>query len=238
MKTFQFMWRMIRYRPWLYLFDAILWTLIHLAPVVPGLIAQSFFNNLPKDSHLSSGLWTLIALFIMTALARVMLVFGGILVDSLHRFTMSALLRRNLLERILERPGARAVPGSPGEAISRFRDDAELAEDAISWTLDSIGTASFAIIAVVILLKINVLITILVFVPLVGVVAIVRVANNRLEKYRTASRQATGRVTSAIGEIFGSVQAIQVAAAEPHVIRHFQTLNENRRVVKIGRASC
>src|SRR5258707_967826 len=124
---------------------------------------------------------------------------------------MSALLQRTLLERILQRPGARAVPYSPGEAISRFRDDAELAEEAISWTLDAIGRGLFAIIAVAILLTISAKITLLVFFPLVGVVAIAQAISKRLEKYRTASRLATGNVTSAIGEIFETVQAIKVA---------------------------
>ena len=233
MKTYQFMWRMIRYRPWLYLIDAITWTLIHLSPLIPGLIAQAFFNALSTNTHLNSSLLSLIALLIMTALARVVLFLCGALADIPHRFTMSALLRRNMLERILERPGARAVPGSPGEAISRFRDDADLAEDAISWTLDMIGTASFAICAIAILLSINVQITLLVFIPMVGVVSIVRAVHNRLEKYRAASRKATGQVTSAIGEIFETIQAIQVAGAEEHVTAHFQTLNERRKATML-----
>jgi len=233
MKTYYYLWRMMCYRPWLYTVNALLMALDHLSPLVPGLIAQAFFNDLPTNSHLGVGLWTLVALLIMTALARVVLILGGILADNLHRFTMSALLRRNLLERILERPGARAVPDSPGEAISRFRDDADLAEDAISWTLDSVSHVLFAIVAVVILFRVNVLITLLVFFPLAGVVAIVQAARNRLEKYRAASRHATGRVTSAIGEIFASVQAIQVAAAELHVVKHFATLNEQRRVTML-----
>ncbi len=33
------------------------------------------------------------------------------------------LLRKNLLGRILQQPGARALPDSPGEAISRFQGD-------------------------------------------------------------------------------------------------------------------
>src|SRR5205807_5259252 len=230
MTTFQFMWRMIRYRPWLYLIDCIFWTLIHMSPLIPGLIALQFFNTLSATTHLNATLWGLIALLIMTALARVVVLLGGALADNLHRFTMSALLRRNLLERILERPGARAVPDSTGEAISRFRDDAELVEDAISWTLDTIGTALFAITAMVILLRINATITLLVFVPLVCVVAVVRVMHNRLEKYRKASREATGQVTGAIGEIFSTVQAIQVATAEPYVVDHFAQLSEKRRV--------
>ena len=233
MTTFQFLWRLIRYRPWLYLLDCILWTLIHMSPLIPGLIALAFFNSLAASVHLSFTLWGLIALLVMTALARVMVLLCGALTDILHRFTMSALLRRNMLERILESPGARAVPYSPGEAISRFRDDAELAEDAISWTLDTIGEACFAAVAVAILVTISIKITLLVFLPLVSIIAIVQALSNRLERYRAASRKATGRVTGAIGEIFGMVQAIKVAGAERNVVRHFEGLNEQRRVAML-----
>ncbi len=233
MKTYQYMWRMIRYRPWLYSLNALIWITIRVLPLVPGLIAQQFFNLLPKEAHLTRTLWTLIAFLVVTALARVVLYFAGGLVDNLHRFSMANILRRNLLERILERPGARAVPDSPGEAISRFRDDAEQAEDAVSWTLDNMGDLLFAITAVIIMLRIDVLITLLVFVPLIGVIATVQSVSNRLEKYRRASRKATGRITSAIGEIFGAVQAIQVSTAEPYVVAHFQKLNEQRRVAML-----
>lgn len=233
MKTYQYMWRMICYRPWLYSLNALIWITIRVLPLVPGLIVQQFFNLLPKEAHLTRTLWTLIAFLVVTALARVVLYFAGGLVDNLHRFSMANILRRNLLERILERPGARAVPDSPGEAISRFRDDAEQAEDAVSWTLDNMGDVLFAITAVIIMLRIDVLITLLVFVPLIGVIATVQSVSNRLEKYRRASRKATGHVTSAIGEIFSSVQAIQVSTAESYVVAHFQKLNEKRRVAML-----
>ena len=231
--AYQHVWRLIRYQPALYTVNGTLWTLIHVAPLVPGLIAQAFFNALPQAKGLNGELWELILLLLMAALARSILIFMGGWVDTLHRFSMSALLRRNLLERILERPGARAVPGSPGEAISRFRDDGEQAEDAISWTLDLIGEGLFALIAVIILLRINVPITLLVFLPLAGVVALAQALSKRLERYRRASRKATGQVTSAIGEIFNTVQGIQVAAAEPHVLAHFQRLNERRRAAML-----
>jgi ATP-binding cassette subfamily B protein len=220
---------MIRYRPWLYLADALFWTMIHAIPIVPGLIAREFFNTLTGNAQVGFGLWELIALLLMSALAQVVLILGGLLVDILHRFTMSALLRRNLLEHILQRPGARAILDSPGEAISRFRDDAQQVEDAISWTLDMIGLAAFAISAIVVLLRINPQITLLVFMPLIGVIAIAQIGSARVERYRKASRQATGSVTDAIGEIFGAVQAVQVAGAERYVLDHFRRLNENRR---------
>ena len=123
------------------------------------MIVQQFFNRLPQIGHLDTELWLLAALLVATTLARVVLIFMGGWIDALHRFSMNGLLQRNLLECILERPGARAVPSSPGEALSRFRDDTQQAENAISWTLDAIGRGAFAIIAIVILLRINVLIT-------------------------------------------------------------------------------
>ncbi|MBA2394535.1 MAG: ABC transporter ATP-binding protein [Ktedonobacteraceae bacterium] len=233
MKAYQHMWRLIRYRPILYSINCITWLLIHISPIIPGLIVQQIFNALPHEKQLSYGLWMLIVLLVVTALARVMLIIIGGLVDSLHRFSISGLLRRNLLARILERPGAQAVPDTAGEAISRFRDDAEQAEDAISWTLDSLGQGAFAIIAFVLLFRINARITLLVFVPLISVVALAQAAGKRLEKYRQASRSATGQVTSMIGEIFGTVQAIKVAAAEPSILAQFQQLNEQRRATML-----
>jgi ATP-binding cassette subfamily B protein len=233
MKAYQHIWRMIRFRPVLYTASAIVWALIHLAPIIPGLIAQQFFNALPQVRGLNGTLWMLIALLVVTALARSLMIVIGGWADTLHRFSMSALLRRNLLARILERPGARAVPGSHGESISRFRDDAEQAEDVISWTLDDIGRILFALTALIILLRVNIQITLLVFLPLAGVVVLVQTLGKRLEAYRRASRQATGQVTSAIGEIFSTVQGIQVAAAEPQVLAHFQKLNERRRAAML-----
>jgi ATP-binding cassette subfamily B protein len=229
MKTWQYMWRMIRYQPWLYMINGTLWALIHIFPLLPGLIAREFFNMLEGHGQLGLGTWELIALLLGIALAQIVLILSGALTDIRHRFTMSGLLRRNMLDRILERPGARALNESPGEAISRFRDDAEQAEDAISWTLDTIGTALFAIVAVVILLRIDARMTLLVFGPLVGVIAVARIASARLEHYRQASRAATGRVTGVIGEMFGAVQAVQVAGAEGHVIAHFRQINDRRR---------
>jgi ATP-binding cassette, subfamily B, bacterial len=233
MKAYQHMGRLIRYRPLLYATNGTIWTLIHIAPIIPGLLAQQFFNALPQVGGLNNTLWDVLLLLVVTTIARSVLIYIGGWIDNLHRFSMSGLLRRNLLERILERPGAKAVPGSPGEAISRFRDDGEQAEDAISWTLDMIGEVLFALIAIIILLRVNVEITLYVFLPLVGVVALAQAMSKRLEKYRRASREATGQVTSAIGEIFGTVQGIQVAAAEPYVLAHFQRLNERRRAAML-----
>ncbi len=229
MGTWRYLWRMMRYRPWLYLTNGLLWTLIHLSPLAPGLIAQAFFDTLTGHAHAGLNVPALIVLLLVTAATSIALTYGGAIADVVHRFSMSALLRRNLLAAVLEQPGAQSLPYSPGEALSRFRDDAEAAEDAVSWVLDTVGTALFALVAAVVLVRINARLTLLVFGPLTGVAAIANKAGSWVERYRKSSSAATSRVTGLIGEMFQSVQAIQLANAEERVTAHFRRLSELRR---------
>lgn len=229
MKTRHLLWAMIRYRPGLYAVNVVLWTLIHLSPLVPGLIIQRFFNVFDQGGSTPSLVWRLIALFLAAAVGRAVLFITGVFFDELHRFTMSSLLRRNILGAILQQPGAAALRHSTGDALSRMQEDAGYAENTISWTLDVIGWGLFAIISVGILFNISPVITLFVFAPLVGVIAAAQFAAGRIYRLRKASREATGRATSAIGEMFDAVQAIKVAAAEKHVIDHYRKLGDERR---------
>ena len=75
--------------------------------------------------------------------------------------------------------------------------------------------------------------TILVFLPLVVVIFIAERAGTWIRKYREAARQATGRVTEAIGEIFGAVQSIKVAGSEASTLDHLVQLNEERKRLEV-----
>ena len=132
MKTYQLLWHMIRYRPLLYSISVFNGTLFFLSRVVFGFVIQTFFNVLPTDKHLGFSIWSLIAFLVATAIVRAMIMFGGERANILYFFTVRALLRRNLLERILDRPGAQGLPESPGDIVSRFRDDIQLISDTLS----------------------------------------------------------------------------------------------------------
>ncbi len=229
MSTFSYMWRMIRYRPGWYIFNALVWTAIYLMPVVPGLVTKEFFDSLTGHAATGLSIWALVALLVGFALARSAIVYLGFITDVNFRFRAGMLLRRNVLEHILKRPGARAIPGSPGEAISHFRDDVDQSEEAVSWSVDVFGMTCFAVVSCFILLRIDAEMTTLVFLPLVIVIIAAQLATTRLQKYRAASRESTAKVTEAISEMFGSVQAIQVAGAEHRVTERFRKLNDDRR---------
>lgn len=220
---------LLRYVPWLYSWNLLNWVLITTVPIIPGLVTKQFFDVLTGDSATGFNIQTVIALLVAASLARVALIFVGFISDVHFRFRAVGLLRRNMLLRILKEPGAKAIPGSPGEAISQFRDDVEHIEEAISWSVDAVGMVVFASFSVYILVRIDPQMTLWVFLPLVVVVAAAQMSTAWLQRYRAASREATSRVTGAISEMFTSVQAIQVAGAEDRVIGQFQRLNDNRR---------
>jgi ATP-binding cassette subfamily B protein len=145
--------------------------------------------------------------------------------------TTGALLRKNLFATILQQPGARALPASPGDAISRFRQDVY---EIVSFPsggglLNLLGMTCFAVSALLIMVHIDAMLTAVVFLPLVAVLSGTYLARGRIERNRTAMRQAGSAVSGALGEMFGAVQAIKVATAEVHVIAHFRLLNRARR---------
>ncbi len=227
--TWRYMLKMVRYKPWLYLLHALLWGAFSLSFLLAGLLAQAFFDTLTGRAHMPGGTTGLVVLLVVLAVSRaaVMLVAGS--VEIIMRFTMSGLVRRNLLRHILKRPGARALPYSIGETISRFRDDAYQAEDAIDWSDEITGQGLLAVGAFLLLLRIDARMTLIVILPLLIVVAVAQRASTALECYRAASSQATSQVTGAIGDMLSAVQTVQAAGAEERIVARFRRLNEQRR---------
>jgi ATP-binding cassette subfamily B protein len=240
-RNWSLLWQLICYKPKLYLIDTCFWILIMGLPAVPGLFIREFFNTLTGKGQLGLSPLALIVLLLALDLGHIMVIFAGRLTKTQHRFTMKSLLRRNLLERVLNNPTAQPMVTksdtdktvSLGEVISYFRDDVEQIEDYIAFISEVLGEGLFAVFCFAILLSINVQITLFVFLPLVGTIAVVQHAENRIKNYRQASRQATEEVTGILGEIFSSVQAIKVAGANTDVLEYFRTLNDKRRQMMI-----
>lgn len=241
LKHWELIWQLICYKPKLYILDSIYWILIMGLPALPGLIIREFFNRLTNEAQLGLSPLALIALLLALNLGHIAVIFAGRVTKTQHRFLMRSLLRHNLLESLFNNPTAQPIVVtkesektiSQGEIISYFRDDAEQIEDNVAWISELSGEGIFGIFCLVTLLSINVQMTLFVFLPLVGMIAIIQQTETRIKKYRKASRQATEKVTGILGEIFGSVQAIKVAGAEKKVLDYFRTLNDQRRQTMI-----
>ena len=228
MTTGWFVRRMLVYRPGLYTIDGVAWIAVYGSRLLPGLAAKYAFDALGRSGDAPPIVW-LAALFVGVGIAQAVIYTIGILVDVVYRFSLSAVLQRNLLAEILRRPGARALDRTPGAALTVFRDDVRIAENAVDQILDMVFYAIVATGALGILISVNASIALFVFLPLAGVILVAQATTARIQTARAASQTATGRVTSALSEIFGSVQAVQIARAERGIVDHFRELGDARR---------
>ena len=181
-----------------------------------GMVIRFYFDSLTASAPLAWGPNAWAALMLAAALLRNGLILTDMYVFFRWTFSTAATMRKNLIEHILSMPGARSLPSSTGEAISRFREDAEEVGNFMVWALFT-------------MLRINPRVTIFVFLPLLIVVAVANLARVRVQQYREANRTSAGNVTGFIGEMFESIQAVQVAGAEESMLAHFEGLNETRR---------
>jgi ATP-binding cassette subfamily B protein len=221
---------MARFRPILWLLDLAAILLIRVAwQIAPGLILKAFFDLLTGQAAAGVNVWTILAFVGSTFLMRIGGELGFFYADVPLFAEGNTLLRKNLLRHILRRPGASPLPESPGEAVSRFREDVTEIPVVLLWFNDTASGLVAILVSLAVMIRINLPFTLLALLPVVCVGFIANAATHRIERYRRASRQAAGKVTGFIGEFFSAVQAVKVANAERSVIAHFNRINDERR---------
>ena len=222
-------WRLFCYQPVLSTASGLCWIFFHSFPLVPGLLAKAFFDVLAGDAPAGLTLSGILALVLVSTATRIAFVYGDILVGVLAGSSLRGLLQRNLLVRILECPGAKPVPGSVGEALSTLRDDVDGLQIMPGWFFDAIGYLIFAGGGIAILLLVDVWVALLVFVPIVLVLVLTHAVRARLVHVRERSRASTARLSGALGDLFASIQAVQVASAEASMIQYLSRLGKERQ---------
>jgi ATP-binding cassette subfamily B protein len=233
--TWGFTWRVACFRPGLYFgMTAIELLIFSIAPLISGALVRAFFDALTGTSPLrlgpaEVGVWGVCGLIVANDVIRAAAFMFDFYWFFAFQDSAAALLRRNLFDRILDRPGARAVPDSPGEAISRFRGDVGAIGGFLEGVNFLIEYMFLAVVAAGVMFSIESRVTLIILLPLGAVIVIANLAMKGIQKYHRAARKAAGAVTGFIGEMFGAAQAVKVASAEPQVIERFRTLNDERR---------
>jgi ATP-binding cassette subfamily B protein len=221
---------MIRFRPLLWLLDLAAIFLIRAAwQIVPALALKYFFDLLTGKAAAGLNIWTILAFVASGFLMRMGGELGFFYADVPLYAEGTMLLRKNMLRHILRRPGASSLPESPGEAVSRFREDVAEIPTFVLWFNDSTSGLVVILVSLGIMINISLPFTLLALLPVAFVGFIANATTHRIQRYRRASRQSAGKVTGFIGEFFGAAQAVKVSNAEGSVIGHFNQINDERR---------
>ncbi|GAA5533642.1 ABC transporter ATP-binding protein [Deinococcus aluminii] len=238
-RTFALSRRLFAYKPWLFAFNLLMWGMVHAAPALLTLAVSSVFGRLEEADRLRlagqpvdpliAAAWVSVGWFAFVRVGRFGIFYGAFRAWIELWYTLDALVRRNLLGYLLTAQGSRRLPDTPAEAVSRFRDDVDDVAGYTEVWVDGAGFVVYCILAIGMMARVDPVITLLVCAPLLLMVVFVQRLSPRIRTYRRRMREATARVTDFIGETFGAVSAVKLAAREGQMVAHLEKLGETRR---------
>lgn len=229
MSTWRVLWRLVRFSPWLYLLTLVLQFPRRLLLLAPGLLLRQIFDRLVPGVALDRGIWGLIAGLVALSTARGIFLGTAMVAELLPQLSTATLLRKNLLASILRQPGAAALPAAPGDVVNRLITDPNAIAFFLAMVIYVTGVGVNTLVALVIMARINLSLTLAAVLPLLAGSIIVTLVGGRIERYRRASRQATGNVSASLSDLFGAVSTLQAGAATGAAVRHFARLGAARR---------
>jgi ATP-binding cassette subfamily B protein len=203
--------------------------LAYVMPFLPPLVVRAVLDRLTQRAPAGPSIPTLIGVFVALGLVRSVVEATGHVATTTLRQNVRTLLRRNMLDRVLHRPGARALPSSTGDALARFENEPEAVSGMIDFAADPLGQVFAYVFAFVVLGSINAFLTAVVVAPAVLVMLVAHLATPRIHEARRKRQEAIGDVSALLGEAFTSVASVKAAGAEGRITAKLGVLNEVRR---------
>jgi ATP-binding cassette, subfamily B, bacterial len=227
--TLELMGYFLRYRTGLALLNFFIFGVVHFLPIVIGIFIKGIFDALSGEATATTSAWTFLILLAASDVVRMAVLGVGVWTWAKYYLETLLLFRRNMLSYLLRAPGSRRLSDSPSEAISRFRDDVDDIANYVEYICDGWGFALYAVVTLLIMSRVDPLLTFVVCVPMVVSLGLTQAMRPQIRKARRSMREATGRVTDFIGEMYNAVQAVKIAGRETAVLGQFEKLNATRR---------
>lgn len=232
-QTFELSKRLFVYNKPLFVVNLLLWSAVHASPALLSLAVSRLFGQLGAAEDgvptAIAAAWVALGWFALVRFGRFGLFYAAFRVWIELWYTLDALVRRNLLGYLLTARGSRRLPDTPAEAVSRFRDDVDDVAGYTEVWVDGAGFVIYTAVALTLMARVDPWITLLVTAPLFLMIAFVQRLSPTIRSYRRRMREATARVTDFIGETFGAVSAVKLAAREEQMVSHLRALGETRQ---------
>jgi ATP-binding cassette subfamily B protein len=223
-------WRLMRCEPIAYFWAWLGWVAFFMVPIPVGLLLRWVLDHVAADPVGGPSVTTVLVILGAVEVARWLELL--VIVVQFHGTWVGwhTVPRLNIMRSLAVDPGPAAdkLPSSPGEAVSRFRDDCQDVALVLDVCLDMSGIAITSAVALAIMATIDARTTLVVCVPVLLVVWLFRWLGPLLRSWRRTSREATAEVTGFIGDTFGSITAVKAAGAEEAVLRRFAVLGSVR----------
>lgn len=198
------------------------------APLALGLATRAFFDRVAGDAP--GAVWAAVALVAAVLAGEVLSELAVGRTWSGFSYETHTLLQRNALAGILRGFGRSGLPVPPGDAIGRLRDEPpSITMGSMDGVADLVGRGLFALVGGAVMWRIDPVLTLAAFAPVVVSSVVSDALGTRSAVYRAAAGESTSRLTSFLGELVSASLAVRVAGAAPHVVRRLAEIGDVRR---------
>lgn len=225
-------WLLMTVRPVPFFGIGAAWVATFVMPIATGLALQALFDTLSveRDVALDAVVW-LCAAFLAAETVRAGFLWLAMSTWPYVWVSVETTLRTNALRSVLTAPGPAAsrLPHSSGEAVARYRDDVEDLIVLVDTLVDVTGSVVFSVVAFAIMARIDPLISLVVVLPLVGLILLTRALGAVVRRVHARARRLGAVVTGFVGEMFAGVLALKTAGAQPAALARLRVHNRRRR---------
>ena len=188
-------WRIAMTRPRLFLLGMGLYGVFYALPLVPGLIQRRIFDTLTGRHPAGLNVWSLVGLWFAAQIAPLIAYYFAVWTFQWFTALSRMMVRTNLLGWLMFARGPRRPKSTAGtRRIGRFRDDVNETLSFMEGWADTFGQALFAVLALIIMWRIDSLVTVAVIAPMLLVVVITqRITAGIHHKYSRVARKAEAR---------------------------------------------
>ena len=221
-------WRVIRREPVAYAIAWTSWVAFHALPIPAGLLLRAVLDRVPAER--GDAVWVALAALAGLELGRwCLFAFNVVQFHGCWVF-WHTLPRVNVLRSLVDAPGpvAGRLPGSSGEAVSRFRDDAQNLAMVLDVWLDISGALVASTSALLVMASVDARITFVVALPVLVALGLCHWLGHRLRMWRRREREATASLTGFIGDAFGAIGTVKLTGAGPAAADRFEALGDVR----------
>lgn len=205
----------------LYTGTVLTWSTIYSLPLVIGavialLLDRATAGTLPRE------VWWLLATTVGLMVLRAVALFIGLQLTFKLIFQMSAWIKIQVLHAVLGRPRGKGPAFGNGELLSRLRDDTDEIGGLLEWTTDLIYRSLLTIVAVAVLVRTDVVVTIPLLL-LLGGLPVSILLKRRVAEMQAQTRVRQGRVGAMIADTLTGIRDLRLSAT---LERRLESLDE------------
>ncbi|HEV2638611.1 MAG TPA: ABC transporter ATP-binding protein [Actinocrinis sp.] len=194
----------------LYLTSMSLWSLVYGLPLLTGALISLLLDR-AATHPVPHEVWWLLELIVGLMVLRALTLPFSLQLTFKLIFRMSAWIKVHVLRGVLERPRGRGPAFGNGEVLNRLRDDSDEIGGLLEWTTDLIYRSLLTVVAVVVLLVTDTIMTLPLILLLGGLLASVAL-KKRVAQMQAETRVRQGRIGATITDTLTGIRDLRLSA--------------------------